>query len=83
MRDDDGLDREPDRVERDRGGGGPNSRVALARERDRLRVRSAFVISGVWGAAYFGFPSRPVPPELSAAFFAAVAYLLGTRTPED
>lgn len=83
MPDDDGLDRKRDRVESRRGNGRPVSRSAEARARDRLRVRTALAISAAWGAAFFGAPSRQPPPELSAAFFAAVAYLLGTRTPED
>jgi hypothetical protein len=63
-----------------------SSRVAVGEDReaarDRLRVRTAFAITGAWGLAFFGFGRQP-PPELSAAFFAATAYLLGTRTPGE
>lgn len=81
MRDDDELADRRRRVESGRTAG--RDLGSKDRARDRLRVRTALAISGVWGAAYFGFPARQPPPELSAAFFAAVAYLLGTRTPEE
>lgn len=83
MPNDDELDSRRRRVESRRPDRGADTREGRARARDRLRVRTAFAVSAVWGAAFFGFPDRQPPPELSAAFFAAVAYLLGTRTPED
>lgn len=83
MQNDDNLDADLGRVELDRSGYRSDSGQIRARAQDRLRVRTALAISALWGVVFFGLPDRQPPPELSAAFFAAVAYLLGTRTPEE